>query len=162
MARNTPPSPAKLRRIALRHQGLTGARRLGSGLAGMRKTLERLGYVQIDTISVVARAHHHTFFTRVSRYDEAAINRLLSARQAFEYWCHAAAYLPMRDYRFAVPMMRAKARGRAVEPPRRRQSSRLGSRPHSRRRPVVSPGDFEHPPRQSKGWWDWKTGEAGT
>ena len=155
MARNTLPNPAKLRRIALRRQGLAGARRLGTGLAGMRKTLERLGYVQIDTISVVARAHHHTFFTRVSRYDEAAVNRLLRARQAFEYWCHAAAYLPMRDYRFAVPMMRAKARGELWN---HRADAKVRAWVLARIRaegPLFA-RDFEHPPRQSKGWWDWK------
>ena len=155
-APNRPPSPAKLRRIALRRQGLAGARRIGAGLAGMRKTLERLGYVQIDTISVVARAHHHTFFTRVSGYDEAAVNRLLSARQAFEYWCHAAAYLPMRDYRFAVPMMRAKAGGELWNH-RADAKTRAWVLHRIRAEGPLFARDFEHPPpRQSKGWWDWK------
>ena len=67
-AMTRPPSAARLRRLALRGQGLGGARKLGAGVAGVRKTLERIGYVQIDTISVVARAHHHVLFTRVSRY----------------------------------------------------------------------------------------------
>lgn len=155
MSHVRPPSPAQLRRIALRHQGLAGRRRMGTGLAGMRAVLERLGYVQIDTISVVARAHHHTFFTRVSRYQEAALNRLVKARHAFEYWCHAAAYLPLRDYRFALPMMRAKARGelwnhRADAKLRKWVLSRIGAEG-----PLLA-RDFEHPPRQSKGWWDWK------
>lgn len=128
---------------------------MGTGLAGMRAVLERLGYVQIDTISVVARAHHHTFFTRVSRYQEAALNRLVKARHAFEYWCHAAAYLPLRDYRFALPMMRAKARGelwnhRADAKLRKWVLARI-----SAEGPLLA-RDFEHPPRQSKGWWDWK------
>ncbi len=105
------PNPVQLRRLALSHQGLAGRRKIGTGLAGAQKALEQLGYVQIDTISVVARAHHHTFFTRVSKYHEAILNRLVSRRRAFEYWCHAASYLPMRDYRFALPMMRAAARG---------------------------------------------------
>ena len=155
MIENKPPSPAQLRRIALRHQGLAGARRIGAGIAGMRKTLERLGYVQIDTISVVARAHHHTFFTRVSRYQESALNRLLAARQAFEYWCHAAAYLPMRDYRFAVPMMRAKARGELWNH-RAEAKVRAWVLDRIRAEGPLFARDFEHAPRQSKGWWDWK------
>ncbi len=155
MSRDKPPSPAKLRRIALRYQGLAGARRIGAGLAGMRKTLERLGYVQIDTISVVARAHHHTFFTRVSRYDEAAVNRLLAARQAFEYWCHAAAYLPMRDYRFAVPMMRAKASGELWNH-RAEAKVRAWVLDRIRAEGPLFARDFEQAPRQGKGWWDWK------
>ena len=59
----TNPSPTLLRQLALRHQGLAGKRKIGSGLAGAQKALEQIAYVQIDTISVVARAHHHTFFT---------------------------------------------------------------------------------------------------
>lgn len=155
--RHRAPSRAKLRRIALRHQGLAGVRRIGTGVAGMCKTLERLGYVQIDTISVVARAHHHTFFTRVSGYEETAVNRLLSARQAFEYWCHAAAYLPMRDYRFAVPMMRATASGElALWNHRANAKTRAWVLDRIRAEGPLFARDFEHPPRQGKGWWDWK------
>ncbi len=128
---------------------------MGSGLAGMRAVLERLGYVQIDTISVVARAHHHTFFTRVSGYEETALNRLLAKRQAFEYWCHAAAYLPMNHYRFALPMMRAKARGElwnhSSEP-----KVRAWVLARIRAEGPLFARDFEQPPRASKGWWDWK------
>ena len=155
--RNSPVSAVKLRRLALRHQGLLGKRRLGAGLDGAAKALERLGYVQIDTISVVARAHHHTFFTRVSGYRSDMPNRLVAQRRAFEYWCHAAAYLPMRDYRFALPMMRATARGElwnhAADPKTRRWVlDRI------RAEGALFARDFAQPPRQSKGkgWWDWK------
>ena len=128
---------------------------MGTGTAGVRTALERLGYVQIDTIAVVARAHHHTFFTRVSGYEETAINRLLAKRQAFEYWCHAAAYLPMRHYRFALPMMRAMAQGEMrnhrAEPKVR---AWVLDRIHAEG-PLFA-RNFEQPPRASKGWWDWK------
>ena len=110
-AMKPPPSSARLRYLALRHQGLAGKRKIGSGLAGAQKVLEQIGYVQIDTISVVARAHHHTFFVRTGKYDEGLPNRLVRRGRAFEYWCHAASYLPMRDYRFALPMMGAIRRG---------------------------------------------------
>ena len=102
---------AGMRRVALARQGLVGRRKLGSGIEGVRKTLERLGYVQIDTISVVARAHHHTFWSRVGGYRDEWINRLIGRGEAFEYWSHAAAYLPMRDYRFSLPAMRAFRNG---------------------------------------------------
>jgi len=73
--------------------------------AGLR-AVKRLGYVQIDTISVVERAHHHTLWSRVPNYQTRHLQRLLAKRQLFEYWSHAAAYLPMEDYRFCIPMMR--------------------------------------------------------
>ena len=150
------PTDAALRRVALRHQGLAGKRRLGSGLAGVEKTLNQLGYVQIDTISVVARAHHHTLFTRVARYEESMLNRLVAERRAFEYWCHAASYLPIREYRFALPMMRAEARGEIHKGRRRDEKVRAWVRDRIRAEGPLFARDFEDAPAQRKGWWDWK------
>ncbi|MCY4056462.1 MAG: winged helix-turn-helix domain-containing protein, partial [Gammaproteobacteria bacterium] len=65
-----PPSPARLRSLALEHQGLAGKRKFGTALAGVEKALNQIGHAQIDTISVVARAHHHILYNRVNRYDE--------------------------------------------------------------------------------------------
>ena len=147
--------PARLRYLALSHQGLTGKRKIGTGVAGVEKALERLGYVQIDTISVVARAHHHTLFTRVSRYAESALNQLVRQRRAFEYWCHAASYLPMRDYRFSLPMKRAIAGGE-ISRSRRDEKVRSWVRDRIRAEGPLFARDFEDPRQQRKGWWDWK------
>ena len=149
-------SATALGRIALSHQGLVGKRRLCTGLPGVRKALDQLGYIQIDTISVVARAHHHTLWSRVSGYRDDHVNRLMRRGEAFEYWAHAAAFLPMRHYRYALPTMRAFRKGeqrwmrsrdgramRAVLD-RIRDEGRLRTR------------DFEEPRRGSSGWWDWK------
>ena len=154
---HSPPSAARLRQLALGHQGLAGKRGFGSGLAAAQKALERLGYVQIDTISVVARAHHHTFFTRVSNYDEALPNRLVKQGRAFEYWCHAASYLPMRDYRFALPMMRAIRRGEvATWHGQRDEKTRAWVHDRIRDEGPLFARDFEDPRQTRKGWWDWK------
>lgn len=103
------PSPSSLiaacRRLALHRQGLASAQPFGRGVAGTLRAIEHLGYVQIDTISVIERAHHHVLWSRVPAYRPAHLARLLQTRQVFEYWFHAAAYLPMRDYRFALPRM---------------------------------------------------------
>ncbi len=150
------PPARLLRHLALRHQGIAGKRKIGSGLHGAQKALEQLGYVQIDTISVVARAHHHTFFTRVGKYDETLPNKLVSKRRAFEYWCHALAYLPMRDYRFALPMMRAVARGDLRSGRLLDEKVRAWVRDRIRAEGPLLARDFEDPRRTRKGWWDWK------
>lgn len=129
---------------------------MGAGLSGVETVLEQLGYVQIDTISVVARAHHHTLFTRVSKYDEAMLNRLVAKRRAFEYWCHAASYLPIREYRFALPMMRAVARGEVRFGRRRDEKARAWVRDRIRAEGPLFTRDFEDQRAQRKGWWDWK------
>ena len=151
-----PVRPALLRQLAVSHQGLAGKRRMGRGLAGCQRVLEQLGYVQIDTISVVARAHHHTLFTRVGGYREHYLNRLLAQGTAFEYWCHAAAYLPMRDYRFALPMMRAVASGEMLSHRKRDQKIRTRVRDRIRAEGPLGAKDFEDPRAQRSGWWDWK------
>ena len=112
--------------------------------------------MQIDTISVVARAHHHTFWSRVSGYRDGYLNRLILRGEAFEYWSHAAAYLPMRDYRFSLPAMRAFRNGeerwmRSREPKVMRQV-----RDRIRGEGPLRARDFADSPRGSPGWWDWK------
>lgn len=96
---------SQLRRLALFKQGLVSQQPFGAGLSGTRSAIEHLGYVQIDTLSVVERAHHHVLWSRVPDYDPSYLNQLISEQHIFEYWYHAASYLPMRDYRYALPYM---------------------------------------------------------
>ena len=93
------------RRLTLAKQGLASNQSFGSGLNATRKAIHHLGYVQIDTLSVVERAHHHTLWNRVNNYDPIHLNKLIQKKHIFEYWYHAASYLPMRNYRFALPQM---------------------------------------------------------
>ncbi len=145
-----------LRRIALAHQGLTGKRKLGRGIGGVRSALQRLGYVQIDTISVVARAHHHTFWSRVGGYRDDLIDRLIGRGEAFEYWSHAAAYLPMRDYRFSLPAMRAYRNGEERWIRSRNPKLMRAVLERIREEGPLRARDFVASPRGSPGWWDWK------
>ena len=94
-----------LRRLALSHQGLATSSIFDEGLNGTRQAIEHLGYVQIDTISVVERAHHHILWNSVPHYKPSHLNQLVQQQHIFEYWYHAASYLPMQDYRYALPHM---------------------------------------------------------
>lgn len=95
----------RLKQVALHAQGLGSAPLFNPGADGALHAISHLGYVQIDTLSVIERAHHHVLWNRVPEYDPACLNHLVSEKKLFEYWFHAAAYLPMRDYRFALPRM---------------------------------------------------------
>ncbi len=99
------------RRLALSKQGLASQQQFGTGLSGTHKAIEHLGYVQIDTLSVVERAHHHVLWSRVPGYDTTHLNQLIREQHIFEYWYHAASYLPMRDYRYALPHMASVRNG---------------------------------------------------
>jgi uncharacterized protein YcaQ len=70
-----------------------------------------LGYVQIDTINVIERCHHHILWTRIPDYRRADLRHAQSVdKSVFEYWTHALAYVPSADFRFFVSDMRLHRR----------------------------------------------------
>ena len=113
--------------IWLRAQKLDEATPFGSGPEAVQRAIEHLGYVQIDTIHVVERCHHHILFTRIPDYDRAHLHRLQSVdKTVFEYWAHALAYLPTRDIRHFVRDMRDhRKRETTVKPEELRKVLRL-------------------------------------
>ncbi|MFV5535374.1 crosslink repair DNA glycosylase YcaQ family protein [Acinetobacter pittii] len=102
---------SSLKQLTLFNQGLGKTSRFAKGMDGTLQAIEHLGYVQIDTISVVERAHHHILWSRVPDYELSHLNSLVGERQIFEYWYHAASYLPMKDYRYALPAMMSVRKG---------------------------------------------------
>ncbi|MEQ8352487.1 MAG: crosslink repair DNA glycosylase YcaQ family protein [Leptospiraceae bacterium] len=94
----------KLKQIALHHQGLTDAASTGRK-PNVAQVVKSLGYLQIDTISVVSRAHHHTLWNRIPEYRTEYLDKALKERRIFEFWYHAASYLPIEDYRFRIPLL---------------------------------------------------------
>ncbi len=146
---------AKLRRIALERQGLLRSNSFGRGKGATLRAIEHLGYVQIDTISVVERAHHHVLRSRVANYRPQLLDRLVRERRVFEYWYHAAAWLPMRDFRFALPRMAKMHGDRSWFPAadhrlQREILARIAAEGPLRAR------DFVDPDHDSSGWWEWK------
>lgn len=95
---------SQLRHLAVSKQGLISPK-FGEGSCATHNAIEHLGYVQIDTLAVVERAHHHILWNRVPGYEASHLNQLVTEKKIFEYWYHAASYLPMRDYRYALPHM---------------------------------------------------------
>lgn len=104
-------STAQAKRLVINCQGLHKRNSFGRGESGLLSCIQQLGYVQIDTISVIHRAHHHTLWTRLPTYHESQLDSLQRERKVFEYWSHAAAYLPIDDFRFCLPYMNAIASG---------------------------------------------------
>lgn len=89
--------------ILLSAQGFSKPHAFGKGAGGALSTVQHLGYIQLDTLAVVARAHHHTLWSRNNAYSEKHLEQLLREGKVFEYWSHAASYLPMEDFRFSLP-----------------------------------------------------------
>jgi len=147
---------SRYRKLALSSQGLTRARPFGSASEAVLRAIEHLGYIQIDTISVVERAHHHVLWSRIPDYQADDLDRLIQSKAVFEYWFHAAAYLPMKDYRFARPRMEAvKSGGKHWFD----NTSRKLMKEIYRRIEVEGPlmaRDFKDPTTRKGGWWEWK------
>ena len=146
----------KLRRLALHGQGLTPASAFGHGRTAALRAIEHLGYVQLDSISVIERAHNHTWFSRVPNFNPSLSNDMLEQGEIYEYWAHAAAYVPMRDFRFSLI---DKARVRAGEHRSKLpKDTKLMNKVMQRIRSdgPMSTRDLETPGTKRSGWWDWK------
>jgi uncharacterized protein len=94
------------RRIAVASQGFIGSRRERPTSRDLLRILDRLSLYQIDSVSVVTRAHYLPAFSRLGPYDQALLDELAwgksSKRRLFEYWGHEASLLPLNLY----PLMR--------------------------------------------------------
>jgi uncharacterized protein YcaQ len=78
------------------------------GAQSVLTAIEQLGYVQIDTINVIERCHHHILYNRIPTYQK---NHLTAAqtvdKTVFEYWTHAMSYIPTTDFKYFISDMKS-------------------------------------------------------
>lgn len=145
-------SVEEARSLALKSQGLLGN-------AGWKKNplkvIEHLSYIQIDTLAVIARAHHHTLWSRSNCYQENILDTLLQEKKVFEYWSHAASYLPMKDFRFSLPCKQIYAQGKSHWFSQDRRMKQYVLDKITAEGPLQSK-DFEDPRPSSGSWYTWK------
>jgi uncharacterized protein YcaQ len=134
MPRIVPPHPLtkdRARRLWLQAQRLDVLAPFADGPAATAAAVEHLGYVQIDTINVIERSHHHILFTRIPGYRRGDLRQAQSVdKTVFEYWTHALSYVPTRDLKFFIADMKAhrrepEARFGSVKPADLRKVMRL-------------------------------------
>ncbi|KNX38303.1 winged helix-turn-helix domain-containing protein [Luteipulveratus halotolerans] len=103
------------RRVWMHAQRLDQRSPFGAGPAAARAAVEQLGYVQIDTINVIERCHHHILWSRIPTYTRADLDHVQSVdKGVFEYWTHALSYVPVEHFRYSLPRMRAE-RAEAIQ-----------------------------------------------
>ncbi|MCE7993600.1 MAG: winged helix-turn-helix domain-containing protein [Roseivirga sp.] len=137
------------RRLILHTQGLN------QPPADSVEAIKKLSYVQIDSISVAARAHHHVFWSRNPDYQESRLDQMVSDREVFEYWSHAAAFLPMEDYRFSLYPKGEILKADKFWFEKDKKVMRHVMRRIKAEGPLQSK-DFEHPPSGNNPWYEWK------
>lgn len=158
-------SADQARGLALALQGLADPPRKKLTADGLLALLERMGFVQVDSVSAVARAHHMILFARNQTYRPALLKRLLETEaRLFENWTHDAAIIPTRFYPYwQVRFGRERARlaGRyhkwfGVHPDERVEDMLA----HIRQNGAVMARDFADPERPRGGFWDWHPDKA--
>ncbi len=145
------------RRLACFAQGLIQRPNRPATPSVVKDTITHLGMLQIDTINVVARAPFFALFSRLGEYEISWVNQLLEERQIFEYWAHAACFLPIEDYplhrRLMLENFRHPNYQRWYEAHKLEVDAVLE---HIRQHGAVKSADFERKDGRKGGWWDWK------
>jgi uncharacterized protein YcaQ len=141
------------RRHAVRTQ-LFAARRRRASRDEIVACIERLGCVQIDSISVVDRSQRLVLASRCGRLPADTHDALLRGGRVFEYWAHEACLLPTADYRYYRRDMRAEGSLHRWFGPILAEHPELADEvmAAARERGEISSRDFGG---AGKGYWEW-------
>ncbi len=133
-------------------------------------TVDRIGWVQLDTLQMVQRSQYIALWSRLGPYDTADFDYLTfgngaiegsNHRRLFEYWMHAACIIPLSLYRFAIPTMlnhkyrQGKRRREWLEDPANIELLDAVLE-HVRQNGLARSADFERADGRRGTWWDWK------
>jgi uncharacterized protein len=127
--------------------------------ADVRQIIRQMHVLQIDTIHIVARSPYLVLWSRLGDYAQRWLDELLAEGALFEYWSHAACFLPMEDY----PLYRRLMLNRLTWQERRwrpwmQAHTELVNKllTHIRENGPVRSADFERTDGAPSGWWNWK------
>jgi uncharacterized protein len=157
---------APARRLFLHLQGLSASPSRKINKDGVLDMIEALGFVQIDSISTVERAHHMILFSRNQTYRPKYLSALLEQdRSLFENWTHDASIVPTLFYpywchrfRRREPVLRERWRKWHRDDFEKNLDQVLAHiRDHGpvRSRDMQAPKDKGKHGKGSDGWWDW-------
>ena len=158
-------SAGQARRIAIAAQGLSGPPDpSGPTPLRLRRLVDRLGVIQIDSVNVLTRSHYLPPFARLGAYPREMLEGEAWGRKRslFEYWGHEASFLPIASQPlFRWRMERARSgetwSGLATFGRERRDYIDAVLERIEKEGPVTG-GDFADAPRQA-GWWNWSHGK---
>jgi hypothetical protein len=116
-----------------------------------------LGLLQIDTINIVARAPYFMLFSRLGSYNPVWLDESLAEKSVFEYWAHAASFLPIEDYPYHRRMMLEKLRHPYYYQWYEKNKSECDKLlAHVRANGPVRSADFERQDGLKGQWGNWK------
>ena len=144
------------RNVHLAAQGLIPRRTHPATRRDVLAAIREMGALQIDSISIVARSPYLVLWSRLGPYDPTWLDDLLVRRRLFEYWSHAACFLPIEDWPlYRRDMVEGHPRGRAWLERNTELAERVLER--LRRGGAVRSSEWGRETGvKSTGWWDWK------
>lgn len=149
------------RALILSRTGLSGEK-LEAGAATLAPLIRKLGYVQLDSIKIVERAHHHILYARHLSYRPRQLERLQKKTPAlFEHWTHDASLIPIEHYphwrhRFAHNRTRIEAWRKEFGDDRVLKTVR----DHIAEKGPSLARDFAHLGGRTGPWWGWGPAKA--
>jgi uncharacterized protein YcaQ len=155
-------SLAQARRIALAAQGFTDPRPSGRvDRRHLRRVLDRMGLVQIDSVNVLVRSQELPLFARLGPHPRSLIPDATRHGELFEYWVHEACHVPVSLHPFLRWSMHRAHRWRAVEALRHRRPEFIDQvRIRIRDEGPVVAGDLQQRVGPKGTWWDWDDGKV--
>jgi uncharacterized protein YcaQ len=142
------------RELLLAAQGLSSVPKRATK-HDVRGIIRRMGVLQIDSISVVARSPYLVLWSRLGSYKPRWLDELLAEGAIFEYWSHAACFIPIEDYGLYRRLMIEGG-----------EKTRTWMRAHTQAIEHVMERINEHGPVRAAefartegragGWWEWK------
>lgn len=160
-------SSAAAARLLLGAQGLLDDPARRATVPALQALVERLGFVQVDTINVLARAHDLTLFSRLDGYRPEQLRKLLEEKRSlFEAFTHDASAIPTAWFahwkpRFARDRTRIHAHAWWQHHFRGTDGARVVADVKARiaQEGPLKSSDFEHPEKRGP-WWGWKPQKA--
>jgi uncharacterized protein len=159
-------SAAEARRVALAAQGFADPRPASAPTGrDLRRVMNRVGLLQIDSVNVLSRAHYLPVLARVGPYERDLLDRSAhyAPRRLFEYWGHEASLLPVATQpllRWRMERAQHEAWGGMRRIARERPDLVASVLEEVRERgPVAASELAEERPRRSGPWWDWSDGK---
>ena len=152
-------SSSEARRLALRSLGFGARKPARAGSAHVRATADRLSAIQIDSVNVLARAHYLPTFSRYGPYPMSALDELAhTRRELFEYWGHAACFLPIDLHPFMRWRMNGQAEAWGGLDRTRTDFIEAVYREVAERGPM-SAGEISMGGKSTGAWWGWSEGK---
>jgi len=145
------------RNLALAAQGLLDGVKTPATKYDLLSTIRRIHALQIDTINVVARAPYHILWSRLGSYEPAWLDELHAENHLFEYWAHAACFLPIEDYPIYRRVMLDDRVGWDNIKQWGGENKQILDQvmDHICQHGAVKSSDFERQ-KNGGGWWNWK------